>query len=1370
MSYDRCAKKVSIIIPVYNAVRYVAETIGSLLKQTYRNLELIAVDDGSTDGSSELLDRLAKEDSRLRVFHKPNGGVSSARNYGLEHFTGDYVWFFDADDILHEQAVEIMLKACEENGAPFAYTPVERFSNADAEALRTRKFAYTYENLPCATDAYRCFKNNFYGVQHFLCRADYLQGLQFDCSIKYGEDMLFSYGILLREPKAVYIHTPLVFYRQHETSACATLTKEAIRGDIEKVASRFVEILRRDNVPEKIRYMLTTWIKNHDISECPPKPDKRKCYALMADDETRKTSSSGGAFPVLAREILKRGGCVVGAAVQSDFSVAYEIAEDEETLKRQFGSKYVQCRFTSNVFKGIGSRIKSGKPVFFAGTACHVAGIRKAYPNAENLYTMDLICHGAPRAEFWQKYLGEVSAGRQPVSVSFRKKDPDWGPDHKLTIDFSDGSHFEEVGHRNVWIRAFLGDLSLSEGCSKCPYHGTERPADITCGDFWELRQDPVNDRKGISCVITNTEKGEALLGMLKGGETRLIPSDLNIIIQPNFFGATRPHPLAKEFQADVLSGRMCFTEAVNYYLEHPKAVAILNFHWENRNFGAVLTSFALSRFLSDNGWYPQNIDYSPREADTLAMRLNPPFEEFRKHYIPRTNAISRLEKIKWQTRLFRNFIVGSDQVWSDYLTKGKEETFFLSFVGAGKRLIAAAASFGMVSAEERDREELKLRLSVFDTISVREANDAEFVNREIAPCVCVCDPVFWLGAEFWRKFIGGRPAEKKGVVVYTVSPDSNAKLLEFMVKASVSDLEHPAQFIQSTLSPIGWLKAIAEAELVVTDSFHASCFAAILHTEFVVIHDNGNSTSRLRTMLSGLGLENHLFATAEAAAEAFNAHRPSSNWIRVDERLKAYAAEGSSFMKAALEKDLQDGPDRLRLWQELKLWQAHRTISVIIPVYNAEKYLRACLDSVLNQVGFSVEVICVDDGSTDDSPAILREYAARDPRVTVLTQTNQGPGVARNAGLAVAKGEYVMFLDADDRLTSGRNLGTAFDYAKSNRLDVLVLSSNKLLNEGGGSLDGGSLRREMIPSEKVFTPEAVGINLFVFTVQVPWAKLYRREFITTHGLNFPALTRSEDFPFVMSSLLKAKAIGILDIPLCDHRIGVETSLESTKDETPCIFLDAADWFCKSVDMPHQPEWVKRAFRVSMVCRYAYNLKAIRCYSGFKQIVARLMQETGESLRLIEGYQNPIYLNAYDLLERVQKVHHNDSALVDLFVEIHAKSSAIAAAAQIKTLQARIGELEAQNGEHWRRRKEFWSRIEAQSAQIKSLQAQDGEHWRKRKEFWGRIEAQSAQIKSLQARIGELQKQNAEMRQSVAYRLGRFITEPWRWIRSAVKR
>ena len=89
--------------------------------------------------------------------------------------------------------------------------------------------------------------------------------------------------------------------------------------------------------------------------------------------------------------------------------------------------------------------------------------------------------------------------------------------------------------------------------------------------------------------------------------------------------------------------------------------------------------------------------------------------------------------------------------------------------------------------------------------------------------------------------------------------------------------------------------------------------------------------------------------------------------------------------------------------------------VSVIIPVYNVEKYLRACLDSVVNQTLRDIEVICVDDGSTDGSPAILAEYAAKDPRVKVLTQPKSNAGAARNAGMSIATGEYLGFVDADD-------------------------------------------------------------------------------------------------------------------------------------------------------------------------------------------------------------------------------------------------------------------------------------------------------------------------------------------------------------------
>ena len=89
--------------------------------------------------------------------------------------------------------------------------------------------------------------------------------------------------------------------------------------------------------------------------------------------------------------------------------------------------------------------------------------------------------------------------------------------------------------------------------------------------------------------------------------------------------------------------------------------------------------------------------------------------------------------------------------------------------------------------------------------------------------------------------------------------------------------------------------------------------------------------------------------------------------------------------------------------------------VSVIIPVYNVEQYLRPCLDSVLNQTLKNIEIICIDDGSTDDSLKILMEYAEKDNRITILKQKNKGAGVARNYGMSIATGEYFLFLDSDD-------------------------------------------------------------------------------------------------------------------------------------------------------------------------------------------------------------------------------------------------------------------------------------------------------------------------------------------------------------------
>ena len=118
---------VSIIVPVYNVKPYLNRCVDSLLGQSYQNMELLLVDDGSTDGSGELCDELAVEDGRIRVFHKPNGGLSDARNHGMHHARGEYFCFLDSDDLLPENALEKLVGLCEQHRADVAMGQLLQF-------------------------------------------------------------------------------------------------------------------------------------------------------------------------------------------------------------------------------------------------------------------------------------------------------------------------------------------------------------------------------------------------------------------------------------------------------------------------------------------------------------------------------------------------------------------------------------------------------------------------------------------------------------------------------------------------------------------------------------------------------------------------------------------------------------------------------------------------------------------------------------------------------------------------------------------------------------------------------------------------------------------------------------------------------------------------------------------------------------------------------------------------------------------------------------------------------------------------------------------------------------------------------------------
>lgn len=204
--------------------------------------------------------------------------------------------------------------------------------------------------------------------------------------------------------------------------------------------------------------------------------------------------------------------------------------------------------------------------------------------------------------------------------------------------------------------------------------------------------------------------------------------------------------------------------------------------------------------------------------------------------------------------------------------------------------------------------------------------------------------------------------------------------------------------------------------------------------------------------------------------------------------------------------------------------------VSVIIPVYNVEDYLRPCLNSIVNQTLKEVEIICINDGSSDNSLKILQEYAKKDKRFKIINQENAGAGAARNVGLDNAVGEYVSFIDADDWVKH-KLYKRLYSVAKKEDLDIIMFKminydhvQNRLYETGYYNLSelkewfNGSVFNEKITKNKIF-----------FMSVQPGGKLYRRELIESINARYPEGMIFEDTPFYMEVYLNAKRCKILN-------------------------------------------------------------------------------------------------------------------------------------------------------------------------------------------------------------------------------------------------
>lgn len=230
--------------------------------------------------------------------------------------------------------------------------------------------------------------------------------------------------------------------------------------------------------------------------------------------------------------------------------------------------------------------------------------------------------------------------------------------------------------------------------------------------------------------------------------------------------------------------------------------------------------------------------------------------------------------------------------------------------------------------------------------------------------------------------------------------------------------------------------------------------------------------------------------------------------------------------------------------------------VSVIIPIYNAEKNIRACVESVTAQTLKNIEIILVDDGSTDATPRILDDIAKLDPRIRVIHQVNCGAGAARNNGLKYAVGEYLSILDADDFFEPDM-LELSYQKAKETDADIVVFSCDMYDDETKHFRPCDySIRRYLLPEQEPFSAMDVKKDVFKLFVGWAWDKLIRTEFVRENNFTFQEQRTTNDMLFVFSAIMRAQRIVTMKDVLVHYRRG-EGSLSVTREKSWTCFYNA---------------------------------------------------------------------------------------------------------------------------------------------------------------------------------------------------------------------
>lgn len=654
-------------------------------------------------------------------------------------------------------------------------------------------------------------------------------------------------------------------------------------------------------------------------------------FAVMASDEIRLKSSSGGMFSLLADYVLEHGGVVCGAAYTDDYQLVHHIwADSKESLAPLRGSKYVQSN-TGLTYREAKAYLDHGRMVLYTGCPCQVAGLyRYLGKDYDNLFTADLVCHGSNSVKAYQSFIKEFSGGQEIKKVDFRdKKFYDWST--PTVIYLKNGDVKKAAWNEGMWYKGFLDGIINRQNCYTCPYARAERVADITMADCWQVHKfnPQFDDRKGTSLVLVNSARGRKLFDSLRSHMKLCenVPLDMMRNFNGQLNHPTPAHRSRKFFFSHL--DKLGYHKALWYGRGMRFDVGIVGW-WFASNYGSSLTYYALGSILEKMGRQVLMIPIAKVDGTPFEPEIQFTVDFLSKYF--RIGNKRSYDKMNEFNQFCDSFMLGSDQMWTGSSTNLVGYTFFLDFVDKNRKKIAFSTSFGQSDFYASDEVCATAGdyLKRFDAISVREKSGVDVCkNRFGVDAEQIFDPVFLCEKEDYDRLADSvrDPVEERYLLCYILDPtpekEAAAKAiaehegLKILTILGLKEYKwskdkwHTGTVLPQITSE-QFLYYIKNCSYLLTDSHHGTCFGIIYHKPYAALANANRGITRFETVADALDLRSRLFLSTEDIRASERAYAPI-DYDLVEAKLASEKARAFDWLNLALECPAKENEETIR-------------------------------------------------------------------------------------------------------------------------------------------------------------------------------------------------------------------------------------------------------------------------------------------------------------------------------------------------------------------------------------------------------------------------------------------------------------------------